>query len=246
MLPLSLLAVRYCCVGDLNKLVLEFERVFWCDEDMFGCVREDAALRGRLYMFWNVHRINGAAILVCLLSGDSAREVEALEDERLLVEEAMQLLRRMFGADAPNPVRSLLTRWASDPLARGSYSFVAVGATAQGTHSPTQPRERQQRSDRHPACCSLLRVRAVVRCGVRMLVCVWCVVCGAEYVSLSLPVGRCHFAGEACNRYYPATVHGAILSGYWAAGHIHNSFHASHSRPHTTRTLRVAGCCQAR
>jgi monoamine oxidase len=121
-----------CCVGNLNKLVLEFGRVFWCDEDMFGCVREREVQRGRLYMFWNVARINAAPILVCLLSGSSAHEVETLDDPQPLVDEAMALLRRMFGEDAPDPVKAHLTRWGQDPLARGSYSFVAVGATEKG------------------------------------------------------------------------------------------------------------------
>ena len=213
------------CVGDLNKLVLEFGAVFWCDEDMFGCVREEASVRGRLYMFWNVHRINGAPILVCLLSGDSAHAVEELDDERGLVEEAMGLLRRMFGAEAPYPTRSFLTRWGRDPLARGSYSFVAVGATEQG-----QPHTADAQSDDGTAACPHWWC---------VCVCVWCGV--SEYVSLSLPVSsRCFFAGEACNRYYPATVHGAILSGYWAAGSIQDTFHASTTRtPHCTQPTGV-------
>ena len=119
-------------IGNLNKLVLEFPSPFWCDEDMFGCVRERVDIRGRLYMFWNLARVHGAPILVCLLSGDSAHEAERLDDRALLVDEAMALLRRTFGSHVPDPTRSLLTAWGQDPLARGSYSFVAVGATEQG------------------------------------------------------------------------------------------------------------------
>jgi lysine-specific histone demethylase 1 len=39
----------------------------------------------------------------------------------------MRLLRRML-PDAPDPTATLVTRWASDPLARGAYCHVPPGA----------------------------------------------------------------------------------------------------------------------
>ena len=124
--------------GCLNKLVMEFERAFWLDEDSFGCVRDREAIRGRLYMYWNIHRVTGRPILVTLLSGDSAYESEQADTDQL-VEECLTLLRRMFGCDIPAPLRSLSTRWAADPFARGSYSYVAVGATEQDYINLAQP-----------------------------------------------------------------------------------------------------------
>jgi monoamine oxidase len=42
---------------------------------------------------------------------------------------ALDALRTMFGASAvQQPVRTLITRWRSDPYSKGSYSYVAVGA----------------------------------------------------------------------------------------------------------------------
>ena len=124
--------------GCLNKLVMEFESAFWLDEDSFGCVRDRPAVRGRLYMYWNIHRVTGRPILVSLLSGDSAYESEQAGTEQL-VAECMELLRRMFGPQVPDPLRSLSTRWAADPFARGSYSYVAVGATEEDYISLAQP-----------------------------------------------------------------------------------------------------------
>ena len=119
--------------GCLNKLVLEFESAFWLDEDVFGCVREAQDARGRLYMFWNIHRVTDRPVLVALMSGDSAWAAEQCEDEQQLVDECRQLLSRMTGRPVPQPVSWRLTRWGADPLARGSYSYVAVGATEQGS-----------------------------------------------------------------------------------------------------------------
>jgi monoamine oxidase len=85
----------------------------------------------------------------------------------------MQALRSMFGRAIPDPVDAQITRWASDPLAFGSYSFNALGATP------------DMRDD------------------------------------LARPVdGRIFFAGEATERDYFATVHGAYLSGLRAAEQI--------------------------
>jgi monoamine oxidase len=79
----------------------------------------------------------------------------------------------MFGKTVPEPAAFRLTRWASDPFAFGSYSYLPPGAT------------------------------------------------GTDRDALAEPVAnRLFFAGEATHRQYPATVHGALLSGERAAKRI--------------------------
>jgi monoamine oxidase len=51
--------------------------------------------------------------------------------DQALIEDAMQVLRTMFGNHIPNPVSAQITRWAQDSYAYGSYSFNAVGSTNQ-------------------------------------------------------------------------------------------------------------------
>ncbi len=78
--------------------------------------------------------------------------------------------------DVPDPVDFVVTRWRADPLARGSYSFLARGAA------------QEDRS------------------------------------SIAAPVDdRLFFAGEATHRVYPATVHGALMSGRRVAGEVVDS-----------------------
>lgn len=72
-----------------------------------------------------------------------------------------------------DPIASVVTRWASDPWALGSYSFLAVGSTPDD--------------------------RAVLRQPVD---------------------AKLWFAGEATHEDFPATVHGALLSGRDAATEI--------------------------
>lgn len=75
-------------------------------------------------------------------------------------------------ATIPDPIDAIVTRWRKDPYARGSYSYLAVGA------SPGD--------------------RAV----------------------LGQPSPRRFFAGEAIHQDFPATVHGALLSGRDAARQV--------------------------
>lgn len=42
---------------------------------------------------------------------------------------AMDSLRRIYGNNIPEPSKTVVTRWASDPFIRGSYSFPAVDST---------------------------------------------------------------------------------------------------------------------
>jgi monoamine oxidase len=85
----------------------------------------------------------------------------------------MATLRRIYGSAIPEPVGYQISRWASDPFALGSYSYLPIGAT---------PKMRD---------------------------------------SLAASVNRTlFFAGEATHRQYPATVHGAYLSGLRAAQEV--------------------------
>jgi monoamine oxidase len=41
----------------------------------------------------------------------------------------MQVLRKLFGSEIPEPSGQLVTRWASDSFSFGSYSYLPLGAT---------------------------------------------------------------------------------------------------------------------
>lgn len=117
--------------GDLNKVVLEFPEVFWDDSvDFFGAAKGlTPADRGFCFMWWNFHRFAGAPILAALVSGDSAHSAEKRSDEELKTS-AVEILKAMHpGVEVPEPVACTVSRWASEPYSRGSYSYVAVGAS---------------------------------------------------------------------------------------------------------------------
>ncbi|KAK6640889.1 Lysine-specific histone demethylase 1A [Polyplax serrata] len=167
--------------GNLNKVVLCFDRIFWDPHsNLFGHVGSTTASRGELFLFWNLYH---APVLLALVAGEAAAIMENVTDD-VIVGRCIAVLKGIFGNTAvPQPKETVVTRWRADPWARGSYSYVAVGAS------------------------------------------------GSDYDMLAAPVSsspnvppRLFFAGEHTMRNYPATVHGALLSGLREGGRISDQF----------------------
>lgn len=65
---------------------------------------------------------------------NEARRLELSKDE-VVVAEAMEKLREMYGADIPEPLDVLIPRWSADPLFRGSYSNWPLGVLEEHHHN---------------------------------------------------------------------------------------------------------------
>lgn len=126
-----LAAVRALGSGVLNKLYLRFPRVFWDREyELLGFMAER---KGEWAEWLNVAFYLDEPVLLAFNAGSYGRALEALDD-RAIVAAALKTLRTIYGPTVPEPRGYLASRWAADPFARGSYSFVAVGA-GPNTHS---------------------------------------------------------------------------------------------------------------
>lgn len=174
-------AIQRLGFGNLNKVVLCFDKIFWDPQaNLFGHVGSTTASRGELFLFWNLYR---APVLLALVAGEAAAVMENVSDD-VIIGRCLAVLKGIFGNNAvPSPKETVVTRWSADPWSRGSYSYVAVGAS------------------------------------------------GNDYDILAAPVKsspdtqpRMFFAGEHTNRNYPATVHGAYLSGLREGGRIADQF----------------------
>lgn len=131
-------AIERLGFGILNKVVLVYEKVFWeSDRHIFGVLRDatdknstfqrDYGInRGRFFQWFNVTNTTGLPCLIALMAGAAGFETEHSSNESL-IEEATEILRGVFGQDVPYPAESVVTRWGSDPFARGSYSSAAPG-----------------------------------------------------------------------------------------------------------------------
>lgn len=126
-------AIARLGMGLLDKIWLRFDEAFWpMDANVFGNVSSDRGLWAEWVNLAKFHP-KQAPILLGFNAGTAAREVDALSDDEAH-ESALDALRDMFGVDVPEPVEVRRTRWSADPYARGSYSYLAVGATL-GDHN---------------------------------------------------------------------------------------------------------------
>ncbi|KAK9804501.1 hypothetical protein WJX73_000258 [Symbiochloris irregularis] len=125
--PRKLEAIQRLDFGLLNKIALLFSKAFWGRVDMFGRLPMDTASRGEYYLFYSYTGVSGGPVLTALVAGKAAK---AFEDRPVAenVERVMTVLRNVFGPEIPDPLQAVCTRWGKDPLARGAYSSVGVGA----------------------------------------------------------------------------------------------------------------------
>lgn len=152
---------------------------------------------GELFLFWNIYQL---PVLLTLVAGQSAHIMENVSDD-VIVGRCIAVLKGIFGDKAvPQPKETVVTRWRADPWARGSYSYVKVGSS--GTDydllaSPVKPKTQANEAKFDETE-------------------------GEDDDERVLP--RLFFAGEHTIRNYPATVHGALLSGLREAGRIADYF----------------------
>ncbi len=121
-------AIERLGFGLLDKVALKFDQPFWPDADVIGLVGSDQPVS----MLINGETFADAPLLVGLRGGREARERESLTDQDAVAQVVTAL-------NAPNPTGSLVTRWAADPFARGSYSFIAVGSSPDDMDTLAEP-----------------------------------------------------------------------------------------------------------
>jgi len=120
-------AIQRLGMGSLTKVALFFETPFWpVHQYVFGYLSPDIGYTPTsIINVWKTHQL---PVLMMLIGGERGREIERWPEDRV-AGWAQGVLQDVFGPDAPRPKKITVTRWDSDPFSRGSYSYVAVGAT---------------------------------------------------------------------------------------------------------------------
>uniref|UniRef100_A0A182WEJ7 Lysine-specific histone demethylase n=1 Tax=Anopheles minimus TaxID=112268 RepID=A0A182WEJ7_9DIPT len=212
-------AIRRLGFGNLNKVVLCFDRIFWDpNTNLFGHVGSTTASRGELFLFWNISQ---SPVLLALVAGQSAAIMENVSDD-VIVGRCIAVLKGIFGNSAvPQPKETVVTRWRADPWARGSYSFVSVGSSGSDYDllaAPVTPKAPEGEPHakppvpppQHPQQRHDKNGEKNKNNGDD----------DDDDDSSPIDIPRLFFAGEHTIRNYPATVHGALLSGLREAGRI--------------------------
>jgi len=98
-------AIQAIGSGQANKIVLQFDKAFWDASQQFIGVRR--AEWGQAEMFLNLKRTTDKSILVGMVLGDARKEI--LNGEGRLSHDLLLRLRRIYGADIPEPNNLYLT-----------------------------------------------------------------------------------------------------------------------------------------
>jgi monoamine oxidase len=112
-------------MGVYDKVFLRFPARFWGDD---WVVRQQGPAGVDWHSWYDMSRVTGTPVLAALVGGAGARRLETLSDEAV-VAEGLAALRYAFGDVVPEPEAVRITRWAADPYAKGSYSYLHVGAS---------------------------------------------------------------------------------------------------------------------
>lgn len=129
-------AIQRLAMGVMNKIVMQFDRPFWPPQPhLFFWLHGRPE---RTIELWNMLPISGEPILIGMMGGAYARELERL-GPAAAASQAMRHLRAIFGGDAPNPARTMVSGWHSDPFARGAYSHIPPGAAPADCETLAQP-----------------------------------------------------------------------------------------------------------
>ena len=109
-------------MGLLDKIILQFSTRFWPANVNWFVSLKSASPWG--VSFTNLEKAQpGRNLLVLWHSGSTARLRESMTDAQIIRTVAMPELRAAFGRGISAPTRHYVTRWANDPLTRGSYSI---------------------------------------------------------------------------------------------------------------------------
>lgn len=117
-------SINALAMGTLDRCVLQFDQVFW-DEDLttISVVGDDPQ---RWYQFIPLNNALGIPALAGFNAGAAAEELEELTDEAVIAE-MVAVLQQAFETSEFAVVDAKITRWKTDPFARGAYSYVPVG-----------------------------------------------------------------------------------------------------------------------
>ncbi|NJN20451.1 MAG: NAD(P)-binding protein [Leptolyngbya sp. RL_3_1] len=119
-------AITALGAGVLNKVYLKFPNVFW--ERSPDWISYISHAKGEFSTWLNIYHYSNAPILMAFNAGTFGQAIEAWSDAQI-IDRAMETIRLISGQDSPDPINAQITRWHSDPFARCSYSYPAVGMT---------------------------------------------------------------------------------------------------------------------
>lgn len=114
-------------MGSVSEHYFEFAEAFWRPRDEWIGLLTAPAQPGRFAQWVDQASYHGRPILLARHGAALARELEGADDATL-VRAATDALRTVFGAAVTEPTAVHRAQWSRDPYARGTHSYLSVGA----------------------------------------------------------------------------------------------------------------------
>lgn len=112
--------------GTVTKIAFKFEDAFWNTESQyFGMMTKPM---GRWNHWINYRTFSDENILLGLSFGTYAPIADQMSDVEM-TEDALTVLRDIWGSDVPQPEAVLTTHWSQEPNFRGTYSYAQAGGS---------------------------------------------------------------------------------------------------------------------
>ena len=117
---------------------MAFARPFWTEAGVPHVIAVPSSGRAPVHGLLGADTANGDPVLVFFGFGSTHEWLEH-DDQTYLVEQAMELLDELFGSKVLKPVGVVRSEWWRDPFSRGSYTYLAEGATPDDLEHLGQP-----------------------------------------------------------------------------------------------------------
>jgi polyamine oxidase len=125
-------------MGALEKVALRFDAPL-SSANTDTTLRVDVDDPGALPVCEDFTEFAGEPLWICFSGGGWSRDVRPDLSDAELVDLALDRLSEGLGIARPTPTATFVTRWMDDPFARGSYSYLPVGASPADFDIASQP-----------------------------------------------------------------------------------------------------------
>ena len=111
-------------MGLMNKVIMQFDTKFWGQVSRIVYCGKEAGD----FPWFDMQDGEVPVILAWTACRYADKYEREMKNDNDVIEHCMSIIRKAF-PDAPNPCCSYVTRWRTNPLTRGAYSFLNTNAT---------------------------------------------------------------------------------------------------------------------
>lgn len=131
-------AISQLGMGVYDKIILHFDHVFWdVDKEWIGMLPATDSPENILEVM-NLAKFTNQPDLLIFTADMYAKQIEGWSDKQT-IDVAMQMLRRIYGDNIPEPTKYVITRWNNDPFTLGSYSYLPKNTPFSAYHHMAEP-----------------------------------------------------------------------------------------------------------